>query len=137
MRRAIAGQHIRPWHGPMPSRVITFNVRSSTPMSSFDPARDRYLNIDAFSQPAPYMFGNAPARMPHVRTPFFYNEDFSVFKNFPITESKTIQFRWENYNFTNTPPLNAPDGTLGSGSFGRITTAGNGREMQFALRFQF
>ena len=51
------------------------------PMGSFDPARDRYLNINAFSQPPLFTIGNAPPRMPHVRTPNFLNEDFSVFKN--------------------------------------------------------
>ena len=57
---------------------ISADVRSSVPMSSFDPARDRYLNISAFAQPAPYTIGNAPLRMPHVRTPFYLNEDFRL-----------------------------------------------------------
>ena len=54
------------------------DVRSSVSAGSFDPARDRYLNISAFSQPAPYTFGSAPPRMPHVRTPFYRNEDIFV-----------------------------------------------------------
>ncbi|MBI1788957.1 MAG: TonB-dependent receptor [Acidobacteria bacterium] len=69
--------------------------------------------------------------------PGLMNVDFAVFKNFPITEKKAIQFRWENYNFTNTPPFDPPTLEISSGNFGRITTAGLGREMQFALRFQF
>jgi len=63
--------------------------------------------------------------------------DFAVFKNFPITEGKEIEFRWESYNFTNTPPFNPPSLEISTGNFGRITSAGLGREMQFALRFQF
>src|SRR5262249_48184539 len=31
---AIAGQHMVPWHGPIPSRVITFSVRRSAPPDS-------------------------------------------------------------------------------------------------------
>jgi hypothetical protein len=54
-----------------------------------------------------------------------------------VTENKIIQFRWENYNFTNTPPFNPPTLEISSGNFGRITGAGLGREMQFALRFEF
>ena len=63
--------------------------------------------------------------------------DFAVFKNFPIGEHKEIQFRSENYNFTNTPPFNPPTLEISSGLFGRVTSAGLGREMQFGLRFQF
>ena len=63
--------------------------------------------------------------------------DFAVFKNFPVAENKVIQLRWENYNFTNTPPLNPPTVEISSGLFGRITSAGLGREMQFGLRFEF
>ena len=33
---------------------VSPNVRSSVDMGSFDPAQDRYLNIDAFSRPAPF-----------------------------------------------------------------------------------
>ncbi len=63
--------------------------------------------------------------------------DFAVFKNFPVGERKEVQLRWENYNFTNTPPLNPPTLEISSGQFGRVTSAGLGREMQFGLRFQF
>lgn len=69
--------------------------------------------------------------------PGLFNVDFAVFKNFAITERKHIQFRWENYNFTNTPPLNPPVSEVSAGNFGAITSAGLGREMQFALRLEF
>ena len=69
--------------------------------------------------------------------PGLFTVDFAVFKNFKITESKHIQFRWENYNFTNTPPLNPPVAEVSAGNFGTITSAGLGREMQFALRLEF
>ncbi|MFN7924588.1 MAG: TonB-dependent receptor [Bryobacteraceae bacterium] len=70
-------------------------------------------------------------------SPGLVNLDFAVFKNFPISERKDIQFRWESYNFMNTPPFNPPTLEISSGNFGRVTSAGTGREMQFALRFQF
>jgi hypothetical protein len=72
-----------------------------------------------------------------LTAPGLVNLDFAVFKSFPISEGKAIQFRWENYNFTNTPPFNPPTLEISSGNFGRITSAGLGREMQFALRFEF
>lgn len=80
-------------------------------------------------------YGNSGRNI--LTVPALVNIDFAVFKNFRITESKQIQFRWENYNFTNTPPFDPPQRDIGSGNFGRITTAGLAREMQLALRFEF
>ena len=64
--------------------------------------------------------------------------DFSVFKEFAVKESQRIQFRWEAFNFTNTPQFAGPDATLGDAAFGRITTTSiDNREMQFALKYSF
>jgi hypothetical protein len=72
-----------------------------------------------------------------LTAPGLANLDFSLFKNFRVTEGSEVQFRWEMYNATNTPPFSSPSLSLGSGNFGQITSAGLGREMQFGLRFQF
>ncbi len=64
--------------------------------------------------------------------------DFALFKEFRIREGHRIQFRWESFNFLNSPQFSAPDRTLGSATFGQITsTVVNNREMQFALKYQF
>jgi hypothetical protein len=80
--------------------------------------------------------------------------DFSMFKNFAITERFTIQFRAEAINLGNTPIYSQPDaylgdaiipatGTLpavnGNGNFGRVQGAnvGTERHVQFQLRLQF
>jgi hypothetical protein len=65
------------------------------------------------------------------------NIDFSLFKNFRITESKKLQFRWEMYNATNTAAFNPPGLSIGTGTFGQVTSAGLPREMQFGLRLEF
>jgi hypothetical protein len=80
-------------------------------------------------------YGNSGRNI--LAAPGLFTVDFAVFKNFAITEHKHIQLRWENYNFTNTPPLNPPVNEVSAGNFGAITSAGLGREMQFALRFEF
>jgi hypothetical protein len=94
----------------------------------------RWFDTNAFVTARGH-YGNSGRNI--LSAPGLANLDFAVFKNFPITESKNIQFRWENYNFTNTPPFDPPTLEISSGNFGRITSAGLGREMQFALRFQF
>ncbi len=95
---------------------------------------NRFFDISAFSL-ARGAYGNSGRNV--LPSPGLVNVDFAVFKNFNISEKKEIQFRWESYNFSNTPPFNPPTLEISSGNFGRITSAGTGREMQFALRFQF
>jgi hypothetical protein len=66
--------------------------------------------------------------------------DFSLFKNFRITERITTQFRAETFNLTNTPQFSQPNGDISNtGDFGRIrsTRLGSNRQIQFALRVTF
>lgn len=64
--------------------------------------------------------------------------DFALFKEFRVKEGHKLQFRWEAFNFLNTPQFSGPDRTLGSPTFGQITsTAVNNREMQFGLKYVF
>lgn len=63
--------------------------------------------------------------------------DFSVFKNISITERARLQFRTEFFNLPNRANFNNPGTALTSGTFGQITSAGNAREIQFALKLLF
>ena len=99
-----------------------------------NPTVERWFDTSAFAVARGH-YGNAGRNI--VSNPGRFNIDFSVFKNFPITETKSLQFRWESYNFTNTPPLGMPGATAGTATFGQITSAEQSREMQFGLRFQF
>ncbi|MFN7923391.1 MAG: carboxypeptidase-like regulatory domain-containing protein [Bryobacteraceae bacterium] len=118
---------------------LSADVRSSVAMSSFDPARDRYLNINAFSQPAAFTFGNAPPRMPHVRTPFYLNEDMSFFKNVRFTESLFLQVRGEFYDIFNRVVFSGPAANINNpGTFGVIGGQANTpRLIQFAAKLIF
>ena len=92
--------------------------------------------------------------------PGFIQWDFSLMKNFAITEGSRIQFRTDFFNILNHPNFANPDGgiclavssTTGActadGNFGRSTATvasvaggavGNGtaRQVQFSLRFMF
>ena len=71
----------------------------------------------------------------------YFNVDTGLYKNFTLTESKKLQFRWESYNLTNTvrfDPNSANLSLTSQGSFGKLTSQlGRPREMQFALRLTF
>jgi hypothetical protein len=72
-----------------------------------------------------------------VRGPGYGLYDFSVFRNFPITEKMRIEFRSEFYNLTNTPRWANPNASVNSGNFGQILSTSGEREIQFALRLLF
>ena len=84
----------------------------------------------------PLGYGNAGVSL--FDAPAQKTWDFSLLRDFKIREGHTLQFRWEAFNFLNTPQFNAPDRTLGDAAFGRITTTiMNNREMQLGLKFLF
>jgi hypothetical protein len=84
----------------------------------------------------PLGYGNAGVAL--FDAPAQKTWDFALFKEFKVREGHTVQFRYEAFNFLNTPQFSAPDRSLGSATFGRITsTVINNREMQFGLKYRF
>lgn len=111
-----------------------------------------WFNASCFTEPLPSptgAFGTSGRNS--IYGPSFQNLDFSMFKNFRITERQSLQFRWENFNFTNHPQFGQPNDMYSSGAsyvttpqstFNTITTMANNnnatmREMQFALKYIF
>jgi hypothetical protein len=83
----------------------------------------------------------------NLRGPAYANFDLSLHKDFLVTETKRLEFRWEALNAFNHPvwtfaggPADGSfdPGTAGSNpTFGRIVSSQGAREMQFALKFYF
>jgi hypothetical protein len=94
--------------------------------------------------------GGGPAQF---RGPGFHRLDFSLFKQFVVTERFRLELRSEFFNLTNHPNFSNPGlsgngvvaapGSLDytSGGFGKITSTRDGqndqREIQFALKLYF
>jgi outer membrane receptor protein involved in Fe transport len=72
-----------------------------------------------------------------VRGPGFNLTDLSLFKNFAIAESHQIQLRAEAFDALNQARFNQPGATLGSPTFGAITSAADGRILQLAIKYTF
>ncbi len=107
-----------------------------------NPSQNGWLNPAAFSNPVAGTFGNC-GRNP-LRGPWRGSQDVSVVKLFRISERRNFEFRTEMFNAPNHVILNNPSSGWGSGSspipsssFGKITGAGNMRQIQFALKFNF
>jgi hypothetical protein len=94
----------------------------------------RWFNADAFTTAPQFTLGTSP-RNP-VRGPSYRNLDLALIRRLPLL-AKTLELRAEVFNVMNTPPLAAPNTTLGAASFGTITSAGDPRVVQLALKFVF
>jgi hypothetical protein len=46
-----------------------------------------------------------------------------------------VEFRWEVFNLLNHANFGTPDANISNATVGTITTADDGRNMQFGLRF--
>jgi hypothetical protein len=88
------------------------------------------------------IFGNLSRNI--YRGPFQQNWDFSLIKNFSITERQNLRFTtdffniWNHANFAN-PAINDVE-TIGvpNSPFGKIfSTVGTPRLIQFSLRYSF
>lgn len=79
--------------------------------------------------------GNEPRNA--VRGPGFNRTDLSLFKSFAVAGSQQVQLRLEAFNVFNQERFGQPGGTLGSATFGAITSADDGRIVQIGLKYTF
>jgi hypothetical protein len=92
----------------------------------FDPA--------SYGPAAPGTFGTCGVGT--VRGPGLRTADLSVQKEFPLSESKKLEFRAEFFNVTNTPILNSPNTYLNF-NLGLVSSSQGERKIQFALKFYY
>jgi hypothetical protein len=86
----------------------------------------------------PYLLGDTPRVTGEVRTPSYYNEDFSLLKNTIIHEGITFQLKAEFLNAFNRHTFAAPDSGPGDFNFGVPTyTIQNPRNIQITGRINF
>jgi hypothetical protein len=111
------------------------NVVGNPILSSGERTLDRFFNTAAFVPNPAFTYGNAARNV--LEQPGTANVDFAAFKHFRITERAGLQFRFEAFNFFNTPQFDAPNSELLNINFGRITAASRSRNLQFGLKFIF
>ena len=120
------------------SDVLRPNVVAGVNPAVSGPAKNKlkdYVNSAAFSQPAPFTFGDASRTLSNVRAPGYHDIDFSAFKNFQPTERMTIEFRAEAFNLLNQVQFGKPNMALSSHQFGVISSQSNTpRQIQAALK---
>jgi hypothetical protein len=112
---------------------------SKDPEASYDAACGciRWLNPAAWSQAAPFTFGNAPRTDGRVRTPLRRNWDIAIEKSQRIGP-RTYSVRAELINAFNRADLRGPGVAFGDPSFGQIReAAGFPRLLQLIARVRW
>jgi len=95
-----------------------------------------WLNPAAFQIPAVFTYGTEGRN--DLREDWPRNFDISLFRSFPFTETKNLEFRCEFFNAFNTPRFGQPDSTPGDQYFGQVSSTANApRIIQLALKFYF
>src|SRR5579871_3584694 len=107
-----------------------------------NPTAQRWFNPAAFTNTVVPLFGTCARN--NLIGPKQVNFDFSVIKDFHITESQAVEFRMEMFNAPNHVELGNPATGWGSSNvlpqatFGTITsTRTSMRQIQFALKYNF
>jgi hypothetical protein len=106
-----------------------------------NPSLAAWFNTSVFTNTPAFTYGNVGPYLPDVRTDWVRNIDTVLVKKFGFAVAEhnvTAQFRFEVYNLFNTPQFGAPGGTIGSQTFGVVSTLANApRDIQIGLKLAF
>ncbi|MEN3336522.1 MAG: hypothetical protein V7647_198 [Acidobacteriota bacterium] len=72
-----------------------------------------------------------------IRGPGFTSSDLSILRNIGVGGARRIQLRIEAFNVFNQTRFNNPGGAIGTPTFGRITSAADGRIVQLGMKYLF
>lgn len=97
----------------------------------------QWFNTSAFADVPVGQARPGDAKRGSVVGPGFYRFDMALLKNIPIHESISAQFRAEFFNIFNHTNFNTVGGTLGSSTFGKVTSTRDPRIGQLALKIYF
>ena len=124
--------------GSRPNRVPGCN----TSRPSGVPQLNEWFNTACFVSPPDFVFGNESRTDPRLRGSGVNNFDFALFKRtrFGPDEKLGLEFRSEFFNLFNRTQFAPPNTSVGSSTFGQITSifpGTNPRLIQFGLKFLF
>lgn len=119
------------------------NLIASPNLPAGERSPDQWFNAAALVPPPVYsdsqgafsVVGNEGRNV--VTGPGFSDWDLSLARRFKLNERSGITFRSDFFNLANHPNFDRPGLIVGTSNFGRITSAENAREVQFALRLDW
>jgi hypothetical protein len=104
--------------------------------------KNPWFTTASFADPAAATFGNVGRN--YLSGPNFFNLDSALSKSIRFTERYNLDLRLEAFGVTNTPQFffasnggSASGTTLGNTSFGQVTNATGGRQLQLGAKLTF
>jgi hypothetical protein len=125
--------------GVWANRVLGVPIPTAGGCSSYQPGNtsSRYLNVAAFSTPAPFTFGNTRT-LSDVRGCPYAVENVSLIKTIPISERVRFQFAGNFFNLLNRHYWTGLSSDVNNlATFGRFSGATPPRSIQLAGKFEF
>ena len=112
------------------------DVNSVGNLSRSERTLDRWFDPSGYSVPQPFTFGNSARNLLFAPGDIVF--DVSVLKDTAIMERLKLQLRFEFFNMPNHANFGAPGANLSvAGSLGRITSAGDPRQIQLGAKLIF
>jgi hypothetical protein len=105
------------------------------PVLLASPGPNGWINPAAFAPAPATRRGNSGVG--NVQGPNLQTWDFSMRKQFNITERFNLRFQADMFNAFNRANFRAPSTVVTNGGFGTITTTGPARNIQFGLKLNF
>jgi hypothetical protein len=110
--------------------------------TTFNSAKNVFINSNAFVYAPSYTFGNLPRTAPYnIYGPGNYNLDISLRRSFPLHlgETARLNLQGDLYNVTNHTQFTVASPVFGNSSFGQVsgTQANTRRSAQLAARIEF
>ncbi len=115
--------------GDRPNRIGNGNLPSD------QRTIDRWFDLAAFAPAAQFTFGNSGRGI--LVGPGSINVDFGIQREFPLGETRRLQFRWEMFNAFNRANFSVPNSAIGNPLAGVISATGPARVMQLGLKLYF
>jgi len=95
----------------------------------------RWFDTSAFAVPTELRYGNAGRST--VEGPGIINVDLAVHRTFKVGPQHSFEFRFEAFNALNRANFFPPGLAYGTGAFGVIGRAFDGRQLQLGLKYRF
>jgi hypothetical protein len=111
------------------------NVSGDSELSADQRSVAQWFNTAVFTIAPQFTLGSS--RRNPVRGPSYRNVDLALVRRVRLGSANSLELRAEAFNVTNTPPLGPPNGVFGSAAFGTITSAGDPRVLQLAVKMLF
>jgi hypothetical protein len=111
------------------------NLVGNTTPANLTPSQ--WILASGFAAPPAFTFGDLGRNT--FRSDWGKDVDLSLFRQFPIKEWMTLEFRAEAFNVFNVTTFGLPDSNLSDANFGKVTTLAQTppRELQFSVKIRF